>query len=111
MTPTLSRIAGHGVLALALAALAAVATAQDAGAGAGHAGRAAKMQERFAAADTNHDGRLSREEAQAGMPFVFKHFDEIDKQKTGSITMADIAAFAGERRAAKKAEQPQPAPH
>ncbi|HEX4235452.1 MAG TPA: EF-hand domain-containing protein [Caldimonas sp.] len=107
MTSTVSRIASHGALALALATLAAAATAQDAGAG--HADRAAKMQQRFAAADANHDGRLTREEAQAGMPFVYKHFDEIDKQKAGSITMADIAAYASERRAAKKAQQSQPA--
>jgi hypothetical protein len=112
MTSAIPRIAGLGALALALAALAAAATAQDAGAGGGHAGRrAAEMQQRFAAADTNQDGRLTREEAQAGMPFVFQHFDEIDKQKAGSITMADIAAYARERHAAKKAQQPQPAPH
>jgi hypothetical protein len=110
MTSALSRLASHGVIAFALATLAAAATAQDAGAG--HAGRmAGRLQERFAAADTNHDGHLSREEAQSGMPFVYKHFDEIDKQKSGTITMADIAAFASERRAAKKAQQPQPAQH
>jgi hypothetical protein len=110
MTSACPRIARQGLLALAFASLAAAATAQDAGGG-GHAGRAAKMQERFAAADTNHDGRLTREEAQAGMPFVYKHFDEIDKQKTGSVTMADIAAYASARHAAKQAPGTPPAQH
>lgn len=64
---------------------------------------AAKLQERFASADANHDGRLTKDEAKAGMPFVYKHFDEIDKARAGSITMADIAAFARDQRAAKKA--------
>ena len=63
---------------------------------------AEKMKERFAAADKNGDGKLTRDEAKAGMPFVYKHFDEIDKAHSGAITMADIAAFAKEKRAAKQ---------
>ena len=35
------------------------------------------------------------------MPMVYKHFDEIDKAHTGSVSLADIAAFAKDRRAAK----------
>lgn len=64
----------------------------------------ARMQQRFAAADKNGDGRLSLQEAQAGMPFVAKHFAEIDRQKSGFVTLADIAAFARARRAAKRAQ-------
>jgi Ca2+-binding EF-hand superfamily protein len=64
---------------------------------------AEKLKERFAAADKNGDGKLSKEEAQAGMPFVYKHFDEIDKAHTGSVTMADIVAYAKQMRAAKQA--------
>jgi hypothetical protein len=78
----------------------AVAAQEEGGKGGGQ--MAARMQARFAAADTNHDGRLTREEAKSGMPFVYKHFDDIDKQKAGSITMADIAAYARDRRAAKQ---------
>ena len=39
---------------------------------------AKQVQARFAAADKNADGQLSREEAQSGMPRVFERFDEID---------------------------------
>jgi len=67
---------------------------------------AAEMQKRFAAADKNGDGRLTKDEAQAGMPYVHKHFDQIDKAKQGSITLADIAAFAREQRAARKGAAP-----
>jgi Ca2+-binding EF-hand superfamily protein len=56
---------------------------------------------RFNAADTNGDGKLTREEAKAGMPAVYKHFDEIDRDKKGYVTIADIAARAAARRKAK----------
>jgi hypothetical protein len=68
----------------------------------GHGDMAGKLKERFTAADKNGDGKLTKEEAKAGMPFVYQHFDEIDKAHTGAITMADIAAFAREKRAAKQ---------
>lgn len=54
----------------------------------------ADLQKRFTAADTNTDGRLSRDEAKAGMPRVYRNFDAIDKQKTGTLTLEQIAAFA-----------------
>ena len=94
---------GRVGFALVLVAIAANAAAQD-----NDRARqaAAEMQKRFAAADKNGDGRLTREEAQAGMPYVHKHFDQIDKSKQGSITLADIAAFAREQRAARKAAAP-----
>jgi Ca2+-binding EF-hand superfamily protein len=96
-------LAGRVGFALVLASIAASAAAQDADRG---KQIAAEMQKRFAAADKNGDGRLTKEEAQAGMPFVYKHFDEIDKNKSGSITLADIAAFAREQRAARKGATP-----
>jgi nucleoid DNA-binding protein len=90
-------------LALACTLASAGALAQDVG----RAGRGAgEMQKRFAAADKNGDGKLSKEEAQAGMPMVFKHFDEIDKAKQGSVSLADIASFAREQRAARKGAAP-----
>jgi EF hand len=94
---------GRVGFALVLASIAASVAAQDVDR-AKHL--AAEMQKRFAAADKNGDGRLTREEAQAGMPFVYKHFDEIDKTRQGSITLAEIAAFAREQRAARKASAP-----
>jgi hypothetical protein len=35
------------------------------------------------------------------MPFVYKHFDEIDTSKKGYVTVEDIAARAAARRKAK----------
>lgn len=70
------------------------------------AGRArqmgAELQKRFTAADVNGDGKLTKDEAKNGMPFVYKHFDEIDTGKTGAITMRDIAAYAAAQRATRK---------
>ena len=62
----------------------------------------AELKKRFAAADLDHDGRVTRAEAQAGMPLVFKYFDEIDSAKNGSLTMTQIAAFARAKAAASK---------
>jgi len=67
---------------------------------------AAEMQKRFAAADKNGDGRLTKAEAEVGMPYVHKHFDEIDKAKQGSVTLADIGAYARAQRAARKGTAP-----
>ncbi|AOJ01871.1 MULTISPECIES: EF-hand domain-containing protein [Burkholderia] len=53
-----------------------------------------KLEARFAAADVNHDGKLTRSEAQAGMPRVAQHFDQIDTAHKGYITLADLKQFA-----------------
>ena len=47
---------------------------------------------RFAKADKNNDGKLSLDEAKAGMPMVAKHFDQIDVDKTGFVTLDQIKA-------------------
>jgi opacity protein-like surface antigen len=84
--------------ALSLAAAAAPAQAAD-------AGRARKamgeLQKRFAAADANGDGRLTKDEAKGHMPLVYQRFDEIDTAHAGSVTLAEIAAFARSQRAAR----------
>jgi hypothetical protein len=56
--------------------------------------RAQRMAERFKAADTNHDGKLSLDEAKAGMPMVARNFDQIDSAHTGAVTQEQLAAFA-----------------
>lgn len=61
-----------------------------------------ELQKRFAGADANGDGRLTKGEAKGKMPFVYKHFDEIDAAHSGTVTLADIAAFARTQRAARK---------
>jgi len=84
--------------ALILPATAALAQAAD-------PGRAAQMnaelQKRFAAADANGDGQLTRDEAKGKMPMVYKRFDDIDTAHKGAVTLADIQAYAIAQRAAR----------
>ena len=96
-------IAGRAGFALVLASIAASVAAQDSDR---IKQMAAEMQKRFAAADKNGDGRLTKDEAQAGMPYVYKHFDEIDKNRQGTISLAEIAAYAREQRATRQGSAP-----
>lgn len=52
-----------------------------------------QLQSRFASANTSRDGKLTREQAASGMPMVAKHFDEIDMQRAGYVTLPQIEAF------------------
>ena len=61
-----------------------------------------KLSERFNAADADHDGRLTRLEAEGKMPRVAKNFDAIDVQKRGYVTIEQIAAFAGQQMKKRK---------
>jgi Ca2+-binding EF-hand superfamily protein len=53
-----------------------------------------EIEERFKAADKDHDGKLTLAEAKAGMPRIAKGFDKIDKDKKGYLTVEQIKAFA-----------------
>lgn len=59
----------------------------------------ARLTQRFNGADKDHDGKLTKAEAQAGMPRVYANFDRIDTGKKGYLTLdqikAAIATFAG----------------
>ena len=96
----------HTLVALGAAVLTTAAFAQAAPDAAGsapdHQQRGARMAERFKAVDANNDGRLTKDEAKSKMPMVYRHFDEIDVNHTGAVTMADIAAYAQARREARK---------
>ena len=52
------------------------------------------IEERFKAANKKGDGKLTLEEAKAGMPKVAANFDRIDTQKRGYITVEQIKAMA-----------------
>jgi len=52
----------------------------------------AMVEARFKAADKDGDGRLTRDEAEAGMPRVAKNFDRIDKDHKGYVTLNEIKA-------------------
>jgi len=95
-----ARCSAAGVLAAAASAGALAQVASEPGHG---REMAAELKKRFAAADVNQDGLLSREEAKAGMPFVYRNFDQIDTARTGAVSMADIATFFRGRGGARKA--------
>jgi hypothetical protein len=59
-----------------------------------------QLQTRFVSANTTHDGKLTRAQAQAGMPMVAQHFDEIDTQQQGYVTLAQIEDFMRQKMAA-----------
>lgn len=59
-----------------------------------------QLVQRFKQADTNGDGRLSRDEARNGMPRVYQHFDEIDASKQGFVTVEEIESFVAAKAAA-----------
>jgi cell division septation protein DedD len=60
---------------------------------------------RFVDADTDHDGRLSRSEAQA-MPMVARHFDQIDANGDGYITRDELKAARGRMQANRIQRRP-----
>ena len=57
----------------------------------------ATLKTRFAAADKNGDGKLTREECQAGMPRIYRGFDKIDADGKGYITLDQIITFVANR--------------
>jgi Ca2+-binding EF-hand superfamily protein len=57
-----------------------------------------ELQQRFTQADTNHDGLLSREEAETGMPRVYKRYDAIDTDKKGALSLEDITGYLAQQR-------------
>jgi len=57
-------------------------------------GRAKEIAERFAAADKNHDGKLTLEEAKAGMPRIAEAFEKIDTDDRGYLTLEQIQEVA-----------------
>lgn len=59
-------------------------------------GRAKEIAERFAAADKNHDGKLTLEEAKAGMPRIAEAFTKIDTDERGYLTLAQIQEVAAD---------------
>lgn len=56
-----------------------------------------QVRDRFAKADTNGDGALTRDEAKA-MPRVASHFDEIDADHDGKVTLAEIGCYMAAQR-------------
>lgn len=83
----------------------AAASPSGAKAPAARAGRAHRtLAERYAAANTTHDGKLTLEQARSGhLRAVVRDFSSIDKSKKGYVTLDEIRAHQSEQRAARKA--------
>ncbi len=65
-----------------------------------HAQVERKLAASFEAADVNHTGALTRDEAKAaGLGFIVKHFDDIDTRRSGLIRFDDVTRYLDERRA------------
>ena len=79
---------------LFVASLLAVAAAAQAQIGLGNiASQASNALKNFDIADKNHDGLLTREEAEKGpVPFIRAHFDQSDKDKRGTVSKLGIRA-------------------
>lgn len=60
----------------------------------------ASFNKRFHAADKDKNGMLSRQEAYAEFPRAPQYFDEIDSNKDGQVTLAEIAKARDKRVAA-----------
>jgi Ca2+-binding EF-hand superfamily protein len=61
-----------------------------------------KFNEKFDAADINHDGFLTRDEAAKSLPHIAKHFDAIDIDHDGKLSRQEIAQFLAAKRKAKE---------
>lgn len=58
------------------------------------ASRNEEIAERFAKCDTNHDGKLTQEEAKGCMPRIYSNFNYLDSGNKGYLTVAEIQAAA-----------------
>lgn|SRR5579872_3843653 len=58
------------------------------------------LSQRFDAANVTHDGRLTRQQAQAAMPRVARNFDAIDVDRKGYVTLQEIQTFNHREQAA-----------
>jgi hypothetical protein len=74
-----------------------------------HSGSHASLDKRFKDANTTNDGHLTKEQAQAAgnLKNVVKHFDAIDADHKGYVTIDDIHKYNHDRRAARKAAKQQ----
>ena len=58
------------------------------------------LAQSFAAANVTRDGRLTRQQAEAGMPLVAQNFDAIDFDQKGYVTLPEVRAFVARQSAA-----------
>lgn len=63
----------------------------------GHNDGTTHLDQRFNAADANHDGGLNKEEANA-MPMLNAYFDQVDANKDGKVTREEMDAAMEKKR-------------
>ena len=80
MKPNFSHIAAMSLLVVASAPTAAQIGRPD----------AETVAKQFAKADKDGDGKLTLDEAKAGMPRVARRFDTLDKDKKGYVTLDEL---------------------
>ena len=66
--------------------------------------RQARMKAHWDKIDTNHDGKLSRAEAQQGALKLVEHFDKMDANGDGQLTPMELREARRARQAARAAE-------
>ena len=75
----------------------------------GQGGVRMNARQRFEMANVTHDGRLTRDQAQqARWMGVARHFDDIDLDRKGYITLQDLREWSRARRASRQQGQAAP---
>ena len=89
-----------GLVWLSLAGIAAAQTAAPAQAPSD--ATLQKMQARWKAADKNGDGLIDKAEAEAGLPRLARHFDQLDVNHDGKLSADELRAMAQSRMARRQ---------
>lgn len=63
-------------------------------------------EQHFATANVAKDGHLTQEEAKAGYKLIGKHFEDIDVDHKGYVTLNDVRAWRVMRKAAHRLAHP-----
>jgi hypothetical protein len=59
-----------------------------------------KLKTGFDAADVNRSGTVTRDQARtAGLGYIVRHFDDIDRQRAGAVSFDDVKRFLRSRGA------------
>jgi len=66
------------------------------------ASAAAAQDSRFARADTDRNGVLSRAEVDRGLPGIAPRFNEIDRNRDGNLSPDELRAWSANRKAAER---------
>ncbi len=65
-----------------------------------------QLDERFAKADANGDGKVTKEEAKGKMRRVYDNFEKIDTEKTGYLTKQQLITYMQSQAQQMKSKAP-----